>query len=114
MAKVNFYAMTDTAIASEIGKRLEQVRLEANIPQRAILEELGISKGSYRNALKGKAKFEVIIGILRILGKLENLENFLPPTPFSPIELLKLEGKKRQRAVAKKPNKTSENGDLGW
>lgn len=114
MPKVNYYAMTDAAIAQEIGQRLEQIRLEANIPQRMILEELGISKGSYRNALKGKAKFEVIIGILRILGKLENLDSFLPPAPFSPIELLKLEGKKRQRAGSKKTNKTSENGDLGW
>ena len=43
MPKVNYYAMTDAAIAQEIGQRLEQIRLEANIPQRVILEELGVS-----------------------------------------------------------------------
>ena len=95
----NLYAMTDSAIAKELGRRLEQMRLEANKPQKAIADELGISEGTYRHAINGKAKLEVIIGILRVLGKLENLDGFLPELPFSPIELLKLEGKKRQRAT---------------
>ena len=99
MGKNNFYAMTDSAIAKVLGQRLEQIRLEANLPQKAIAHELGISEGTYRSAVNGKAKFEVIIGIMRVLGRLENLEKFLPEVPFSPIELLKLEGKKRQRAA---------------
>ena len=35
---------------------------------------------------------------IRIIGKLENIDNFLPETPFSPLALLKREGKKRKRA----------------
>jgi putative transcriptional regulator len=111
----NRYAMTDLAIAKELGQRLEQMRLEANVPQKAIADELGISEGTYRHAVNGKAKFDVVIGILRVLGKLENVDNFLPELPFSPIELLKLDGKKRQRAVSKRAMNTQPTeDDLNW
>lgn len=103
MASQNYYAMTDDAIAIELGQRLEQMRLQANIPQKQIADELGISEGTYRSAIQGKAKLVVIIGIMRLLGKLENLDNFLPETPFSPIQLLAREGRKRQRATTAKP-----------
>ena len=98
MAATNYYGMTNEALARMLGERLEQLRLEANIPQKAMADELGISEGTYRSAVRGKARLEVVIGIMRVLGKLENLDNFLPATPFSPMELLKLQGKKRQRA----------------
>ena len=115
MSRSDFYAMTDTAIAAELGGRLEQLRLEANKPQKEIARELGISEGTYRSAIKGKARFEVIIGILRVLEKLENLEGFLPEIPFSPIELLKLEGKKRQRAGTKRSaGARNAKEDLDW
>lgn len=111
MDKPNFYAMTDSAIAAELGRRLEQLRLEANKPQKEIAEELGISEGTYRSAIKGKARLEVVIGILRVLGKLDNIDGFLPELPYSPMELLKREGKKRQRAGSKRPQDSRENSD---
>lgn len=111
----NLYAMTDSAIAKELGRRLEQMRLEANKPQKAIADELGISEGTYRHAINGKAKLEVVIGILRVLGKLENVDGFLPELPFSPIELLKLEGKKRQRAARQSAVETKRTEeDVDW
>ncbi|WP_027856463.1 helix-turn-helix domain-containing protein [Marinobacterium jannaschii] len=111
----NYYAMTDMAIARELGQRLEQIRLEANIPQKQIADELGISEGTYRSAIKGKARLEVVIGIMRILGRLDNLDGFLPPEPFSPLELLKLEGKKRRRAGTRRDSTSSDNdADEDW
>ncbi len=115
MSKKNFYAMTDSAIAREFGRRLEQIRLEANRPQKEIAYELGISEGTYRKATMGKARFEIIIGIMRILEQLENLEDLLPDRPFSPIEMLKLQGKKRQRAASKKSGNTrTSDEDANW
>jgi transcriptional regulator with XRE-family HTH domain len=98
----NLYSMTDLAISQEIGHRIEQLRLEANITQEAIAEELGITVKTYRNIKNGKAKFEMIIGVLRVLDQLELVERFIPETPFSPIELMKLKGKQRQRASYQK------------
>ena len=115
MNRKNLYSMTDSAIAEELGRRLEQIRLEANKPQKEIAYELGISEGTYRKAIMGKARFEVIIGIMRILEQLENLKNFLPDQPFSPIEMLKLQGKKRQRAASKKSGNTrTSKEDTNW
>jgi len=65
------------------------------LSQKNIAQELGISEGTYRSAVQGKDKFEIIIGIMRVLGELANLDSFLQETPFSPIALLKMAGKKR-------------------
>ena len=94
----NWYSMTDQAIAKEIGQRIEQLRLESNISQELIAEELGITTKTYRNLKEGKAKFVLMIGVLRILNRLELVDRFIPETPFSPMELMKLKGKQRQRA----------------
>lgn len=94
----DYYAMTDQAISIEFGRRIEQIRLESNLSQGFIANSVGISETTYRQAIKGKAKFEVIIGILRALNRLGNLEHFLPETPYSPIARMKMEGKKRKRA----------------
>lgn len=112
MATTDYYAMSDAAIARQLGERLEQLRLEANIPQKDLAAELGISEGTYRSAIKGRARLEVIIGILRVLGKLDQVDQFLPPTPFSPMERLKLEGKKRQRARA--PKRSDPEEEVTW
>jgi putative transcriptional regulator len=115
----NWYGMTDLAIALELGQRLEQRRLAANKPQKELAQELGIAEGTYRNAIQGKAKLEVLIGIMRLLGCLDELDNFLPPQPFSPMALLKLEGKKRQRAGSRRRTTSDEatprdDEELAW
>ena len=109
---MNYYAMTDEAIAAEIGRRIESRRLENNLPQAVVAAEVGVSEVTYRNAVKGKAKLSVLIGMLRALGELDQLDSLLPERPFSPVERMKLEGKKRQRASrASKPTDTE---DPSW
>lgn len=72
--KPGYNCMCDQALAEAVGQRLEQMRLEANIPQKQIAQELGISEGTYRSAIKGKMKVEVLMGVLRQLGQLDRLE----------------------------------------
>ena len=94
--------MTNKAISLEIGERIEQMRLEQNLTQQQLADEIGLSRPSYRKLEAGSAKFENIIATLRVLGRLDLIENFIPETPFSPLEQLKLQGKKRQRASRKR------------
>jgi len=110
------YVMSDEAIAAEIGQRIEQLRLEADITQEAIAEELGITTKTYRATIKGRGKFSTLIGILRVLGQLELMDRFIPETPFSPMALLKLRGRQRQRASGLSGVKKESSGeeDLGW
>ena len=90
--------MSDRAIVQEIGQRLEQLRLEQNIDQETLAEEVGITPKTYRALIKGQGKLLNFIKVMRALGVLEQLDEWLPASDFSPMELLKLKGKQRQRA----------------
>ncbi|MEE8059509.1 MAG: helix-turn-helix transcriptional regulator [Pseudomonadales bacterium] len=105
--------MTNSAIAAEVGRRIEQIRLERNIPQQVLAAEVGLTPKTYRSLVSGKGKFENIIAVLRVLGCLELVEQFIPGQVFSPIEQLKLKGKQRQRASGRgsAPDKKQ---DLDW
>ncbi|MDR7090984.1 helix-turn-helix transcriptional regulator [Cellvibrio fibrivorans] len=95
---MNFYTMTNASVAAELGNRLEKLRLEQNMTQQALADEIGITAKSYRQLVAGSGKLENMVAALRALNALEQLENFLPATPPSPLEQLKLRGKQRQRA----------------
>jgi len=112
---MDFYSMTSQAIAKELGQRIEQLRLEQNRTQQQIADEVGLSRVSYRNLVKGQAKFENIISVLRVLGKLDLVEQFIPEVTFSPMEQLKLQGKKRQRAKPSTPpqNRSKQESSTG-
>lgn len=95
---MNYESMTNTAIAAELGNRLERLRLERNISQQSLAKEIGITPKSYRQLVAGGGKLENMIAALRALGVLDHLDNFLPETPPSPLAQLKLRGRNRQRA----------------
>ena len=96
---MNFEAMTDEAIATEIGQRIEQIRLERNLTQQQIADAVGMSRVSYRKLEAGEAKFVNVVAVLRVLDQMALLENFVPESVFSPLEQLKMKGKQRQRAT---------------
>ncbi len=95
---MNFYTMTNAAIAAELGNRLETLRLEQNMTQQTLAAEIGITAKSYRQLVAGGGKLENMVAALRALHALEHLDSFLPAMPPSPLEQLKLRGKQRQRA----------------
>jgi len=96
---MNFDAMTDEAIAAEIGQRIEQIRLERNLTQQQLADAVGLSRVSYGKLETGQAKFINIIAALRVLGQLDLVKDFVPEAAFSPIERLKMKGKQRKRAT---------------
>jgi len=102
-------SMTDKSIAAEIGHRIEQLRLEQNLTQQQVADEIGLSRVSYRKLVSGAGKFENIIAVLRVLGYLDLVERFVPEAMFSPMAQLKLKGKQRQRATGGRGVKTDLN-----
>lgn len=95
---MNYANMTNIAIAAELGNRLEQRRLERNIPQQQIADEIGITPKSYRQLVAGGGKLENVVAAMRVLDCLDQLDNFLPASQPSPLLQLKLKGKTRRRA----------------
>jgi len=95
---MKFNSMTNHSIAAEIGHRIEQMRLEQNLTQQQLADEIGLSRVSYRKLVSGAGKFENVIAVLRALGRMDLIEQFVPEAVFSPMEQLKLKGRQRQRA----------------
>jgi putative transcriptional regulator len=95
---MDFNTLSPAAIVVELGQRLKQARLNADITQSDIATTVGVSRKSIINAEKGSAKLEVLIAILQALDLASNIDNLLPEQPISPLLLAKLSGKERQRS----------------
>lgn len=90
--------VSPAATARELGERLKHARLNADKTQVEVAAAAGVSRRSVLNAEKGKATLEVFIAIMGALQLTAQLENFLPAQEVSPVQLAKLQGKRRRRA----------------
>jgi putative transcriptional regulator len=103
--------MAPAAIAEELGRRLKQARLNANVTQAEVAARSGLNRRTILNAEKGKIQLENFVAILAALDMADQLNLFLPVQEISPIQLAILRGKERQRAskTKKKTNGTKED-----
>jgi putative transcriptional regulator len=90
------------AIAKSFGERLKKARLNAGMTQVDVAEQAGISRKAVLTAEKGKAQLETLIAIMQALQLTDQLDNFLPTQDIPPIQLAKLQGRKRRRAFGSK------------
>jgi putative transcriptional regulator len=96
---MNLNSMSEKAILNELGSRIQRERLNQNMPQNELAIKAGISRKSLQNLESGHpCTTSLLLRILRVMGKLEALDAFLPKPGFSPIQLAKLKGHERQRA----------------
>lgn len=94
------------AIAEQLGERLRQARLNANLTQNELAEQCGLSRKLIMGAEKGKAQLESLVAILQALNLTEQLDLFIPAQTISPVQLARLQGKKRQRASGNRSSQT--------
>ncbi len=90
---------TDRAVLEELGARLARTRLERNLTQAQLAHEAGLAPLTVLRLERGEAvRLTSLVRVLRVLDMLDALDRLIPePTP-SPIELFKLQGRRRQRA----------------
>ncbi len=89
---------SSAALSEELGERLKQARLNLNLTQSEVAALAGVARKTVLNAEKGKVQLEVFVAIMIALNLTDQLNLFLPKQEISPLQLAKLEGKKRQRA----------------
>ena len=111
----NPYSYSDKALSEILFERLERLRLEQNISQTELAEEIGITPKTYRNIATGNTKIIVLIAALRALNQLHHIDSFIPEELISPLQMAKLKGQTRKRAY-KKPDQTdpSNKENLDW
>ncbi len=96
-------AYTDDAVVVEIGHRLQRERLNQNLSQEALAKHAGVSRKTITNLENGAGgTIGTLVAVLRGMNRIGALDTFLPDPGVSPMQLLKLEGKVRQRASGKR------------
>jgi putative transcriptional regulator len=81
--------LTDPQIQAVLGRRLRDYRRAARFSLDALAQRTGLSALTIHKAEHG-GNFTVrtLLRVLRALGRLEQLDAFLPPLPPSPLELI--------------------------
>ena len=94
--------LTDETILVEIGERLVRRRLEFNLTQAALAKEAGVGKRTLERVEAGAtAQLTTIIRLFRVLGLLPILDQILPESKPTPIEVMTRKGKARKRASSR-------------
>ena len=92
---------TDIEVMQELGARLRAYRLQRNIPVEVVAQRARLNRNTVLNAEAGKnPRLGTIVRLLRVLGRVEALENFLPAPTISPLQLIKHGDRPRRRASA--------------
>jgi transcriptional regulator with XRE-family HTH domain len=110
---MDYYAMTDQGVATEIGGRVRSLRLRRNRTQQQVSEATALSLNAIKALESGKAKLTTLIAVLRELGSLDELDHFVPEITISPLQLARRKGKQRQRASGKRLRRQSKD-DAAW
>lgn len=115
---MDFYSLSDKSIEKELGDRIKALRLRKNITQKELAEATTLSLNAIKSLESGRSKISTLIPVLRELGVLEHLDNFIPETLISPMQLAKMQGKERARASGERLRNTSiknkSKDNAGW
>jgi putative transcriptional regulator len=97
----DWYSMSDSAIIRELGSFIKESRLKKNYTQSNLAEKAGLHRvtlSEFEQGLRGS--LTTFLQLLRALEELNTLDSYILSTDISPLEMAKLEAKKRKRASA--------------
>jgi transcriptional regulator with XRE-family HTH domain len=99
-----WHAMSDPALLALLGKFIQQTRLQQNKTQQQVATAAGINRSTIVQIENGGGGTMLsFIQVLRALEQLQLFQHFeIKEQQLSPLQLAKLEHKKRQRASATK------------
>lgn len=95
---MDWYGMTDLAIAVEIGKRIKATRAKKRFTQQEVAQRAGVSAFTVSQIETGKnTSLASLIAVMRVLKLLENFELLIPEQVISPVSLLTGQTKTQKR-----------------
>ncbi|HWK55265.1 MAG TPA: helix-turn-helix transcriptional regulator [Hyphomicrobiales bacterium] len=109
--------MSPAALCEMLGKRIRQARLNRNLTQKETALRAGLSVKAVQSVENGSATLLSLVAVLQALDLASQLELFLPEPELSPRQLLKLKGRRRQRArggAGKTPIPAPTGNDSAW
>jgi transcriptional regulator with XRE-family HTH domain len=111
---MDFYSLSDKAIEEELGGRIRELRLRKNMTQQELAEATQLSLNTIKALEGGRGKISTVIAVLREMNHLEQLDNFVPESGISPLQLAKIKGKKRVRARSPGQSTSESKDDVEW
>lgn len=100
-----WYSMSDPAILEELGRFVQQTRLQQNKTQQQVAEAAGVNRSTVVQIENGRGGTMLsFIQILRALEQLHLFQSFEIKQQISPLQLAKLDQQKRLRAGSNKPS----------
>lgn len=98
-----WYAMSDPAILEVLGNFIKMTRLQQNKTQQQVAAAAGINRSTIVQIENGGGGTLIsFIQILRALEQLQLFQTFEIRQQLSPLQLAKIDQKKRQRASNKR------------
>ncbi|QBB71011.1 XRE family transcriptional regulator [Pseudolysobacter antarcticus] len=95
--------LTDEVLLKLTGERLARLRLSKNLTQEQLAQQAGLGLRTVQRLELGVAatRLSGFLRVCRVLGLAERFAALVPEQTASPMELLKQQGRKRQRASGK-------------
>ena len=110
-----FLLLDDKAILSEIGVRISQYRINHQLSQARLADQAGVSKRTIERIEAGEsAQMSSMIRVFRALDLLPGLDAMIPATGPRPMDILKLEGRKRHRVYPSRGKVTDKQTRWSW
>lgn len=108
-----WHAMSDPALLGTLGTFIQQTRLQQNKTQQQIATAAGINRSTIVQIEHGGGGTILsFLQIMRALGQLQMFQHFeIKAAQLSPLQLAKMDQKKRQRA---RRTKEIEKPTLDW
>lgn len=108
-------AMNAEQIETEIGQRLESVRLSQNISQQDLAQKAGVSRRTISRMENGQGvSFNTLIRVMRALNLTHQLEVLVPSLHIRPIERVKQQRERKHASSPRKKNTSTASTKKPW
>jgi len=102
------------ALVTEIGSKLERLRLARNVTQTELARTAGVSERTLRRLESGNgATLDTLVRVLSALKLEQNLDLLVPDPRIRPIERIRTGGSERQRSRSVKANQPAKQWQWG-
>jgi len=111
----NWDAMSDLAISELIGNYIKHHRIDQNRTQEEVATAAGVSRSTLSLLERGRrVNLSTLIQVLRVLGLLYVLRDFIVEKTISPLLLAEIDMNKRKRARKNTKVDSSNNKKPDW
>ncbi|MEE4279494.1 MAG: helix-turn-helix transcriptional regulator [Halieaceae bacterium] len=101
--KIDFRSASSAAIIAALGQRLDEIRLNRNIPQAELAAEAGVSRSTLTRLADGRpVSLDSFVRVMQALQLSDHLAALLPDPRVRPVDRVRLSGSERQRASGKR------------